>query len=279
MTLPAGITGTLIKKNTGIKHIISFLGSDVPYHSTSRIVIFLKPVIKWVWRNANRVIALSEGLRETAQKTESNAGKKYDVIYGGIDVAPINKTKKLTLDSGSIRLISLGRLVKLKGFQDVIKAVHQLLTSKKIKDIQYLIIGEGPYRNKLGQLINELGLDDHVHLAGFAEKGDIQDYFSQSNIFIGPSHTEGFGLVFVEALACGLPVIGSNTGGIPEIVTSDVGLLVEPENVDDIANAIISLHDNYHRYDPEKMIEKASLFSWDNISDQYLRLYKQVIQS
>lgn len=113
----------------------------------------------------------------------------------------------------------------------------RFLRLKKIADSDYylIIVGDGPLFKKLKKKVEDENIPD-VIFAG--SRRDVENIIPGCDVLVLPSFSESFGLVLIEALACGKPVIGSNVGGISEIITKDVGLLVNPNNVNSISKAI-----------------------------------------
>jgi len=279
MSIPAGLVGTILKKIFNIPHVLSLFGSDVPHHSTSKTMIIFKPLIKYILLNANKNIVLSKGLLKTLSKTINLNKINTRVIYAGVDLPNnINSDQLYTKQSNFIKLISLGRLVELKGFQDVIRALQIINEASSIK-FKYNIIGDGPFRQNLIDLIEELNLSDYVELHGFiSDSKNKSKLLYEADIFVGPSHTEALGLVFIEALSHGLPVIGTNVGGIPEIINAkDFGLLVAPKDIEGIKNAIIELSSKFGKFETDKIINRAKEFSWESIGEKYLFEYKKIL--
>ena len=162
MSIPAGLVGTILKKIFNIPHVLSLFGSDVPHHSTSKTMIIFKPLIKYILLNANKNIVLSKGLLKTLSKTINLNKINTRVIYAGVDLPNnINSDQLYTKQSNFINLISLGRLVELKGFQDVIRALQIINEASSIK-FEYNIIGDGPFRSNLIDLIEKLNLSNYI---------------------------------------------------------------------------------------------------------------------
>ena len=279
MVIPAGLVGTVLKKFFNKPHIIALSGSDVPYHSSSKVMIILKSIIRYILLIADKTISNSNGLLKTLSKTVNQNKINARVIYAGVDLPDnIYGNQIQPKNSNTIKLISLGRLVELKGFQDVIRALQIINEASSIK-FEYNIIGDGPFRRNLIDLIEKLNLSNYVELHGFiSDSKNKSKLLYEADIFVGPSHTEALGLVFIEALAHGLPVIGTNIGGIPEIINSkDFGLLVAPKDVEGIKNAIIEISNKIGQFESIKIIDRAKEFSWESIGEEYLTVYKEVL--
>jgi phosphatidylinositol alpha-1,6-mannosyltransferase len=144
-------------------------------------------------------------------------------------------------------ILTVGGLVSRKGHDMVIRALPIL--REEVPDLTYLIVGDGPYREKLEELAKSLGVRDHVVFLGKVSEQDMPEMYALCDIFAMPSReqldkcdVEGFGIVYLEANACGKPVIGGRTGGIPDaVIDGYTGFLVDPNDPRDIARTIQSL--------------------------------------
>lgn len=148
-------------------------------------------------------------------------------------------------------LLTCGRLVERKGHDKVLEALPKVL--EEIPNIVYIIVGEGPYQNKLEELTRQYGLQKQVHFIGTVDVELLPDYYNLCDLFVMLNRTvgsagtktysvEGFGMVFLEAAACGKPVIGGDSGGAVYAVDKNVnGFLVPPEDIDSIVEKIITL--------------------------------------
>ena len=133
--------------------------------------------------------------------------------------------------------------------------------------------------------VKKLAIEKKVHFIGWVNHDDLPDFYRDADIFVLPSiidlkgETETLGMVLVEAMSCGLPVIGSKVGGIPDVVTPDVGLLAEPGNSTDLADKLLELLADKDKR--ERMGKKAEVwarehFSWQTVSQIYLDIYQEV---
>lgn len=196
---------------------------------------------------ADHVLCVSEAGRKELKELGVNTD--ISVIPSPID---IEKIKEGDEDRGDrlhklpkkITIGIVGRLSEDKRHIDVLKAFAIL--AKKYLDIHLLIVGDGPLRNSLETMSRRLRIDDKVSFVGFQK--EVHRYLRAMDIFVLPSRTEALGMAIMEAMACGLPVVASRVGGIPEIVEDQVtGLIFDAGNVGQLSNALSQLIE-----DPEK---------------------------
>ena len=180
--------------------------------------------------------------------------KKIIVILDGTDPSvfkPGLETKFLEErhnTNGKYIMLTVGHLEKRKGHDNVIKAISRI--REIIPDIVYIIVGRGPMEQDLIELVNDLDLNENVQFTGFVPYSELPYYYNLCDIFIMPSRNEnddieGYGLVYVEANSCQKPTIGGNSGGVYDaIIDGQTGLLVNPNDIQDIANKIVYLKNN-----------------------------------
>ena len=234
------------------------------------------------------VTIVSQKASETMLKSKTASANKLLVIYNGIDLNKFifqdKKTreeirKELNLKKDDKVLISIGRLFKAKGYPYLIEAIKIL--KSKYPDIKLLIIGEGEEKNKLETQIRGLNLEKNIFLLG--RKENVSNYLNASDIFVLASLWEGFGLAIVEAMACGLPVITTNVGGIPEIIKDKIsGLLVNPKDFKILAQKIDYLlnldADSKERFalKGRKIVEQK--FPLEKMMTKYEELYYKLLK-
>ena len=247
--IDVGLSSMIISKLFGTPYFLAIHGAEV---TNPRGIS--KKWIQLVLRNASALTILANRQRVSLLKL-GVSDEKICLIPEGIDIDKFNLTirhqeivSRFDLDGKKV-ILTVGRLIERKGHDMVIKSLPRVLD--KVPEAIYLIVGIGAEEQNLRELGEGLGLEDKVIFAGFVPDEDVPKYYSASDVFIMPSREigekdiEGFGLVFLEANACGKPVIGGKSGGISDAVADGVsGILVDPLNVDEISQALITLLSN-----------------------------------
>jgi glycosyltransferase involved in cell wall biosynthesis len=204
----------------------------------------LKKTTCWLVNNhVERVVAVS-GAVKNALIESGISREKIEVIYNFIPLERFNPglvernevRRELGIDSDSIVMGTVGKLHQGKGVFELLSAVQRLV--EKYPNVRLLFVGDGPERTRLEQKAQRLFMHDKVIFAGLRK--DIERMYAAMDIFVLPSTCrEAFGMVLIEAMAMGKPVIATTMGGIPEIVDNEVnGILVPPQDPDALAHAI-----------------------------------------
>jgi glycosyltransferase involved in cell wall biosynthesis len=279
-SLPTGALLPLLNLR-GIPVIVSLRGSDVPGYdpcntSMQRVHRMLAPLTRWIWRRADRVVAVCESLgRLTA---ETAPGLDYSVVPNGVDLKLFHPREQAAPDQGRIRCLAVARLVERKGLGELLRAFAMLQPGR----YELEIVGKGPDEQVLRDLAERLGIAEEVCFTGSLDRAAVAQRYREADLFTLPSSAEAFGNVFAEALASGLPIVGSNVGGIPELVEHGVnGLLVTPGNPRALAQAI-----RYLAEDPELRSEMGlrnrakaeATLEWPQVTRRYLAIYEGVMR-
>jgi L-malate glycosyltransferase len=252
-----------------IPYIVSLRGSDVPFYN--RRYEFLDRILfqrlsRRIWKNAKAVVANSEGLKELAMKTDDNVNIK--VIPNGVDIEEFRPGKKKTeRGNKKIIVISIGRLIERKGYSDLIEAISNM------KNVELQLIGDG---NLLDRLKSEArSFNSNVKFLGKKEHGDIPEFLKKADVFVLPSLNEGMSNAILEAMACGLPIITTDTGGSKELVKEN-GVIFRKGDVNELRSVlkkfekdktlIVKMGDISRR-----MVEEMS---WDNVVQKYYEIYE-----
>ncbi len=191
--------------------------------------------------------------------------EKFSVMNNCLDPfleRPLKKEKarflldRYGLDVSNQLLITVSRLAdteQYKGYDRVLKALPELL--KSFPNLRYVLVGkyDPNEKKRLDAIINKLGLEQVVVFTGFVSDEEIALHFSMGDIFIMPSEKEGFGIVFIEAMFYGLPVIaGNKDGSVDALCNGELGTIIDPENKDEIIHAVKDILDNPARFLPNQ---------------------------
>jgi len=230
---------------------------------------------------ADAIIVPSNQVRSSIIERSLVDPTKISVIPPGVDTSffrPIEETDgiKQTYDLNDSRVIlTVGRLNKIKGVDLVIQALPHL--TKKFPDLKLLIVGDGPELSALKELASRLEMENHVFFTGFVDRELLPHFYSSCDIFVLPTRGEGFGLVYMEAWACGKPII--TTYYAPEIVNliKEVGgglvTVNDPEELNKMMAKLLSDSDLRMRMGEEGRKIVTSWYSWDSVIKRNVDLY------
>ncbi|EPW8047163.1 glycosyltransferase family 4 protein [Vibrio sp. 1291-1] len=223
--------------------------------------------------NAKSVVFVSgfikQSLLELVPEVKDNS--KFSVVYNSIDedyfdricISEIPKDMRLTINT-KYTLVTACRLVKGKGFDRKLEIFKHLKNKLKL-DISWVIIGDGEYKSEFSSIVKSFSLDD-VHFLGRVERKNLKYYYSQCDLFwMLSAYEEAYPLVYHEAQACGLPVMGLNLGGVPEVITKGYGVVVNNNN-----DAIDFITEHYEG--------SCYVEPWKNKNNNLKTLYSKLIQ-
>jgi len=242
-TIPSGPTGHLLSRISGLPNVLSIHGGDIfdPSKALSpHKTPFLRNVVQFMLTKADVVVAQSSDTRENAYKYY-NVNREIKIIPLGIKKPVFAKMTRYDfgLDHDEIVFCTIGRLIKRKNIDDTLVVLSGLKDRYKFK---FLIIGEGPERAHLEGLVRRLGLEGLVSFWGNVSDEVKFQLLELSDCYISTALHEGFGLVFLEAMECGLPVICYNRGGQNDFLASGkTGFLVEFGNKESFGKKVIEL--------------------------------------
>ncbi len=234
---PAGAAAVEVGKEHNIKTYVTAHGSDM--FELYKYQPLARSTIKKVLSGADGVFAVSNALKHEIIATGVvGIANKTKISWNSVDVDKFSSRennsfkKEYKLEDKPVVLF-VGNLIKRKN-------VDSLLEAKKIANSDYylVIVGDGPLFKKLRKKVEDENIRDVIFTGS---RNDVENIIPSCDVLILPSFSESFGLVLIEALACGKPVIGSNVGGITEIINDDVGLLVNPNKISSIAEAVDKL--------------------------------------
>ncbi len=241
--------GLLAKRWLGCKMINYIHGEEITTVSNYR---FFGRKRRKSLHNNDAIVAVSNFTRQALIDLMDVPSEKIELITNGVD---LNKFQPGSVDPALVErygleskrvLLTVGRLIPRKGFDTTIRALPTIL--KRCPNVHYLIVGSGPYEEELRSLTASLDVTEHVTFTGRIPDDELAAHYHTSDLFLMPNRelsdhdTEGFGLVFLEANACGRAVIGGRAGGVVEAVRDKQnGLLVDGTKTDEVAAAVIRL--------------------------------------
>lgn len=225
---------------------------------------------------ANRIIAISQSTKSDIVKFYKIDSGKITVTYPGYDrkkFHPNIKVKKETLGKYGVNgeyILFLGTLKPSKNIEGILEAFSSL----DVKD-QLVISGKkGWLYGPIFQRVKDLGLQKRVIFTDFVEEDDKPALIAGARVLVSPSFWEGFGIHLVEAMACGVPVVASNVGSVPEVVGS-AGVLVDPKDIKEMALGISKVINNREIYS-KRGLERAKQFDWRKTAGQTLKVLEMV---
>ncbi|HRP01787.1 MAG TPA: N-acetyl-alpha-D-glucosaminyl L-malate synthase BshA [Candidatus Kapabacteria bacterium] len=280
--IPHAISGILTKnilKDTNIKLLTTLHGTDI---TLVGLELAFHPLVKYSLENSDGVSAVSNYLKHnTLQHFETS--KDIDVIYNFIDTdlykrVDASKLRKTLAPNNEKLLIHISNFRSVKRVQDTIRILKEVN-----KDIptKLLLVGDGPEKSDCEKLSRELGMSENIKFLG--KQSMVVELLSASDVFLLPSQSESFGLSALEAMSCGVPVVASNIGGIPEVVShGKSGYVAEFGDINRMAKYVKDLLSNEKKW---KMYSKESRkiaeekFNKHIIIPQYEQLYERLIHS
>ena len=201
------------------------------------------------------------------------------VVYNGIHPQIFKKRRFVNSSNSNYNIVQVGRLVVRNKGQDLSVRAIKMLIDRGYADISLTLIGDGPDKNMLLELIGNLGIDNYVQVVGKKDQDYISEHLRDYSLFIQPSRREGFGLTVAEAMASKVPVLVSDQQGPMELIQHGIyGLYFKTENVEDLCEKIIC---SRHKTNMD-MIEKAYTYILNNFdvkltASNYLKEYKKIL--
>lgn len=278
---PYGIIASLVNIGLNKKLIINGIGT---YSVMPLSKMIKKTLLKWAYKKADKLICISKFTQEQILKKVKLSNTI--VINHGVNYNKFLKTNEEKQDKNSEEkiIISVGGLKPRKGYEIAIPSVAEV--KKKQPDLKYYIVGGQPSKKYLS-LVKQYDLEDNVKFFQNITDQELIDLYYQADLFLLPSVVvdnhdfEGFGLVYLEAGACGLPVVGTVNCGAEDAIQDKVtGLLVKQNDIQGTVEAILKILDN-----PELASklgragkEKAKQNDWSIVVQKYLKVYQEILE-
>ena len=261
--VPTGFIGVIVAKILRKPILITAHGMDISNYENSP---FFKRLITFSLINSNKAIAVSEDLAKKIELMGIN--NNLLTLRNAVDINRFKPSKNIIMrHSNKIKddellILFIGNIEIFKGIFELLEAFQQINSNNK--NVKLMIIGGGTKEHKIKNKVSKYNLDDYVIFKGEISPETIQNYYQMADIFTLPSYTEGLPMVVIEAMACGIPVVGSNAGGIPELVKDNVnGFLVPPKDVEILKEKLEILVDN------DKLRKKFGKGALETVDDEF----------
>ena len=276
--IPSGVTGAAIARKNKVPHVLTVIGGDIydpsKWYSPHRFFP-AGQVVKRVLRQADSHVAISTDI---SGRTRDYFGfdRPIEVIPLGIAeprFSPATR-EQLGMENARKYIVAVGRLVRRKDYPTLLKAVRSLNRD----DVDLILLGDGPERENLEALATSLGIGDKVHLKGFVSDETKYQILSNSDLFTLISLHEGFGVVYLEAMYCGLPVIAADQGGQTDLLQhGKTGSLVPIGDERAIADSLRGLleDDALARRIGDYNCQRVQEFSISNLARRYEEAFEK----
>jgi phosphatidylinositol alpha-1,6-mannosyltransferase len=213
--VPAGGVALALHHLCGLQYLLRVSGPDIPGFEQRYGPLYpvLTPIIRSVWRGAERVIAKCREEADMVQRREP--GLSVEIVPNGVDLCAFS-TAPGAPDEGPLRLLCVGRLIERKGQRQLIYAVQRL--SLEGLEVIVELVGDGDLLKVYQTLVQQLGMQEQVTFSGYVAREQIAAHYAAAHVFVLPSFNEGMSVAMLEAMAAGLPLICTRTGGASELV-------------------------------------------------------------
>jgi len=278
---PDGLAAVMLGRALDCPTIITLHGGDVTLYFRRYVG---RKLGLWAVSHADGVIAVSSSLRSTVVEDYGADGANIEIIPNGVDVtrfAPVPRReaeKPLRLQAEARRILYVGAITQRKGLDYLLRGFAALLRESQ-EPVQLILVGEGEYERQATLLARELGIAGHVVFVGKRPNDEIPLWVNASDLLVLPSLGEGFGVVLIEAMACGKPVVATACGGPEDIVTPQTGILVPPADERALAQALLDVLRDGERF-RAPIIRQSALdnYAYDRVAPRILNLYRRALR-
>lgn len=272
-SLGIGVPALLSKRILKIPYVVWGQGSDVYLPDW-----FTKLTSKTIIKNANSVIALTEDMKRAMQAMYD---RDIAIVPNGIDLKEYTSERPMQNVGGPIkRILFVGRLHPVKGTQYLLGAMS--IVYRELREAKLILVGDGEEREHLETLTDNLGIRECVEFAGRVPHERVKDYMNQAEVFVLSSLSEGFPVTILEAMACGLPVVATRVGGVPDIIEDGAnGYLIDTENPEQIAEALLRVlqDEELQKIMSNNNRKSAEKYRWDTVAATLEGVYQDALRS
>jgi glycosyltransferase involved in cell wall biosynthesis len=271
--VPAGGVALALRHLAGLRYIVRVSGPDIPGFEDryAWLYPFLKPVVRAIWHGAESVVAKCEGEADMIRAVDGSA--QITLVPNGVDLDAFPLGEPIP-EGGLLRLLCVARLIERKGQKHLIRAVRMLLDEGIEATLD--LVGTGDARGAYEAQVRDLGLQGVVRFQGYVPREEIAQQYASAHVFVLPSYNEGMSVATLEAMAAGLPVVVTRTGGTDELVEEGVnGFAFDWGDVAMLVGHLraLALGRGLARRMGQASRERARQFSWEAASERYLALF------
>ncbi|MGD6875878.1 glycosyltransferase [Bacillus infantis] len=277
---PSGSLGLLFKRLFGTRLIVTSHGGDID--KMARKSPFIHQQTAKILANADHVIAVGEELHKTITEEFSVDKGRISIINMGVDRDVFHRRDKkaakanCNIADSEMPLLFVGNIIKQKGLLELVEAVS--IAAESHPDTTLYIIGaekDPAFKQELTDHVKLLDMENRVFFLGVRTQQEIAEWMSAAEVFILPSHIEGFGLVALEAMACGTPVIGTEAGGLKHLLSNGAGEIVPVKNAAALSKGIEELLSSPEKRNQQILIgeKKAEENDQDRMLDRVMKVY------
>lgn len=276
----AGYAASMISERAGIPYVIvehrSFFVWSTE-EAREMVRPYYIPFFEKAYSGCSKLVLVSEslltGLKELMPWIEEKTTVIPNMIREDMFLPPAEPRER-----DPFTFLWAGRLEHVKGLDILLEAV-KILKDKTAGNFTVRLAGKGSLRPELELLAERLGVDDRVHFLGRISREDMQREMQRANCFVLPSRYEAFGAVLIEAMATGMPVIATRSGGPDSIVTGETGVLIDSENSEQLAGAMVTMIKNHLSFPARKIRSRVmKQYGQTSVMNQYNQLFINILE-
>lgn len=279
---PTGLISLIGKKLFDLPYVVTVHGGDIDKMATKNAKI--ESITKKILQRADAVIVVGERLKLNVIEHFGVAEERVHLMSMGVDTSifrPMSKLearRELGIPLEDKMLLYVGNMIEAKGILDLVKAAK--MVSKESTNISLYTIGSGKDESFMQKFIEQTSSNEMqiIHKLPMPQK-EIAKWIAAADVFVLPSHQEGFGLVALESMAIGTPVVGTDVGGLSYLLADGSGILVKPKNPESLASGLKTALSEPLEKRRSKMEETVAIHSYDVIAQRLLSLYKSIGKS
>lgn len=273
-----GYAASLISKAYGIPYMVTEhrdLFIERLDSSKEEQKLISSPVVREIFKDSTSIIGVSKNLSESLRKYQINSDQKLVVLPDSVDTDFFCPAAE-KIPTRPFTYLTVAKLIPSKNIAMLIQGFYEI--HKNDPDVKLNIGGYGPEEENLRNLVNRLGISSKVEFLGMLNRIETRNAYRNSHVFVLPTNHETFGVVLIEAMACGLPTISTRCGGPEDIICEATGRLITPRDHYALTNEMRYVKENYDKYDQVKIRAKAvEEFGSSNIARKQIKLYQEAL--